>query len=399
MAIVEPFAALRPAPSFANQISAPPYDVLSTEEARQIVGENRFLNISKPEIDFAAGTDPYSPEIYAKGAENFKTLQDSGLLLQDPASSYYIYRQIMGEHAQTGLVAVVDCNEYESGVIKKHELTRPSKEDDRVRHMEALNAQTGLVFLTYRSLPSINGFIDKRVSAKPDFDFKASDGVQHTAWTISDTAGIDFLSSQFEDVDCLYIADGHHRSAAALRLCKARNGSGRSSRFIAVLFPDQQMQILAYNRIIKDLNGLSSDGFLGELKQVFEVKENFELSVKNELSLFLNGEWLGLRFRPEYISGDTPGESLDAALLQRHVLSPILGIEDSRTSDRIDFVGDIRGSVELEKRVESGWACAFKLFPTTIEDLQLVADSGGLMPPKSTWFEPKLRDGLFCHML
>ena len=306
----------------------------------------------------------------------------------------------MGDHSQIGLVALADCVQYESGEIKKHELTRPAKEDDRVRHMEALNSQTGLVFLTYRAQAAIDKFVAERTVAEPDYDFTAVDGVRHTAWTLADDDDISFLSDAFTKVDALYIADGHHRSAAAARVSKARDGSGGSDGFITVIFPDHQMQILAYNRVVKDLNGLSQDGFLVKLGEVFEFKDEGQPQAKNELALYLDGQWRLLKFKPEYTRDGTAEDSLDVALLQHHVLTPILRIDDPRTSSRIDFVGGIRGTDELEKRVDKqGWACAFSLHPTTISDLLAIADGGGLMPPKSTWFEPKLRDGLFCHNL
>jgi len=399
MANVQPFAALRPRAGDEASVSSPPYDVLSSVEARAMSEGNllSFLHVSKPEIDLGDAVDPYSDEVYAKGADNFRAMQNAGTLLQDTAPAFYLYRQIMGNHTQTGIVAVADCDEYGSGTIKKHELTRPAKEDDRVRHMEALNAQTGLVFLTYRSEVKVDAFVGDRCEAEPDFDFNAADGVQHTGWTVADEEGIEMLRGAFAGVEALYIADGHHRSAAAARVCNARAGSGNSGRFIAVIFPDHQMQILAYNRVVQDLNGMSPDLFLEALAVVFEIEGDAQPEAKGELAMFLQGQWRRLRFRPEYAKADLPQEGLDVALLQRHVLSPMLGIDDPRTSDRIEFVGGIRGITELERRAQSG--CAFAMHPTGIADLLAVADAGGLMPPKSTWFEPKLRDGLFCHML
>jgi len=402
MAKVMPFRALRPHPEQAGAISAPPYDVLSTEEARAMASDNQrsFLYVSKPEIDLPQGTDPYAPEVYGKGQENFDRLQAEGILAQNEVPAFYLYRQVMDGHSQTGLVALADCAQYESGEIKKHEVTRPAKEDDRVRHMEALNSQTGLVFLTYRARDAIDKFVAERTVAEPDYDFTAVDGVRHTAWTVADDDDVSFLRDAFAGVDALYIADGHHRSAAAARVSKARHGSDGSDGFVTVIFPDHQMQILAYNRVVKDLNGLSQDGFLVKLSEVFEFKDEGQPQAKNELALYLDGQWRLLKFKPEYTRGGTAEDSLDVALLQHHVLTPILGIDDPRTSSRIDFVGGIRGTDELEKRVDKqGWACAFSLHPTSIADLLAVADGGGLMPPKSTWFEPKLRDGLFCHNL
>ncbi len=359
-----------------------------------------FLRVSKPEIDLPQGTDPYASEVYEKGKVNLTRLQTEGVLIAEEIPSFYLYRQVMGDHSQIGLVALAECAQYESGEIKKHELTRPIKEDDRVRHMEALNSQTGLVFLTYRAVGAIDEFVAKRAEAKPDYDFTAVDGVRHTAWTVVDDDEISFVRDAFADVEALYIADGHHRSAAAARVSKARNGSGGSDGFITVIFPDHQMRILAYNRVVKTLNGLSQGEFLCKLDEVFEFVGERQPQAKNEVALYLGGQWRCLRFKADYAVGNTAEDSLDVALLQRHVLTPFLGIDDPRTSSCIDFVGGIRGSLELEKRVdENGWACAFSMHPTSIGDLLAVADGGGLMPPKSTWFEPKLRDGLFCHNL
>ena len=359
-----------------------------------------FLHVSKPEIDLPEGVDPYSAEVYAKGAENFQRMQAEGLLALEGKLGFYLYRQVMGEHSQTGLVALADCGEYVSGGIKKHELTRPAKEDDRVRHMEALDSQTGLVFLTYRAVTAIDSFVEERTAATADYDFVAADGVRHVAWSVTDEMGISFLEDAFATVDVLYIADGHHRSAAAARIYGARDGAGGSGGFITVIFPDHQMQILAYNRVVKDFNGLSSVEFLTQLEDVLHIVGEGQPEGKHEVSLYTEGTWRRLRFRDEVRAGGRAEDRLDVALLQEHVLEPILGIQDPRTSERIDFVGGIRGATELEQRVDDlGWACAFAMHPTSIDDLLVVADGGGLMPPKSTWFEPKLRDGLFCHSL
>ncbi|MBR89898.1 MAG: hypothetical protein CMO66_01305 [Verrucomicrobiales bacterium] len=402
MAKVKPFRALRPSARLAAEISAPPYDVLSTAEARAMAEGNdlSFLHVSKPEIDLPEGVDPYSAEVYAKGAENFQRMQAEGLLALEGKLGFYLYRQVMGEHSQTGLVALADCGEYVSGGIKKHELTRPAKEDDRVRHMEALDSQTGLVFLTYRAVTAIDSFVEERTAATADYDFVAADGVRHVAWSVTDEMGISFLEDAFATVDVLYIADGHHRSAAAARIYGARDGAGGSGGFITVIFPDHQMQILAYNRVVKDFNGLSSVEFLTQLEDVLHIVGEGQPEGKHEVSLYTEGTWRRLRFRDEVRAGGRAEDRLDVALLQEHVLEPILGIQDPRTSERIDFVGGIRGATELEQRVDDlGWACAFAMHPTSIDDLLAVADGGGLMPPKSTWFEPKLRDGLFCHSL
>jgi uncharacterized protein (DUF1015 family) len=404
MATIKPFAALRPRPELASQICELPYDVMSSDEARQMAAGNplSFLHISKPEIDLPPDTDVHAPEVYAKGRENFQRLISQGALRQDAQPAFYLYRQIMGNHSQTGLVAAASCEEYLRGVIKKHELTRPDKEDDRVRHIETLNSQTGPVFLSYRAVARLDEFVAKKEAEKPDVDFTVRDGVRHTAWTIGDVAGIKLIESEFAKIPFLYIADGHHRSSAAARVFQSRKGGGKSARFLSVIFPHNQMQILPYNRVLKDLNGLTPEQLLKKLDSLFEIKPGGPPSParKHELGLFLAGKWHGLKFRPQFTATSDPAEQLDLTLLQKHVLNPIFGIADQRTSKRINFVGGIRGTAELETLVDSGdYACAFSMFPTSIEDLMAIADAGGIMPPKSTWFEPKLRDAMFCHMI
>jgi uncharacterized protein (DUF1015 family) len=404
MATLKPFAALRPKPELAARICELPYDVMSSDEARDIAADNplSFLHVSKPEIDLPPGTNPYAPEVYAKGAENFQKLIRDGALKQDAQPCFYLYRQIMGQHSQVGLVATASCEEYLGGVIKKHELTRPDKEDDRVRHIEALNSQTGPVFLTYRASAELDKFVVQKISQEPEIDFTAKDGVQHTAWAIADGNGIKFIETQFSKISFLYIADGHHRSAAAARVFQSRRGAGQSGRFLAVIFPHNQMQILPYNRVLKDLNGQSPEQLLEILGKVFAIDPNGAAlpAGKHELGFYLQGKWRTLAFRKKLIPTDNPVDSLDVSLLQQLVLGPIFRIDDPRTSKRINFVGGIRGTAELEKLVNSGeYACAFSMFPTSIEDLMSIADAGGIMPPKSTWFEPKLRDAMFCHLI
>lgn len=404
MATLKPFAALRPKPELAAQICELPYDVMNSGEAREIAAGNpySFLHVSKPEIDLEPGVDVYSEAVYAKGAENFRLLQEQGALVQDSQLGYYLYRQIMADHAQVGLVAAASCAEYDAEIIKKHELTRPAKEDDRVRHIDALDSQTGPVFLTYRADAKVDAFVDRVIATEPDIDFTAEDGVQHTAWNVFDAEDIAFLQAKFEAIDFLYIADGHHRSAAASRVNASRTGAGQSGFFLTVTFPHNQMKILAYNRAVKDLNGLDAESFLEQLGTIFEITEGGAggCGTKNELGLYLNGTWRRLVFKTEFAKADTLMDELDVALLQNHVLSPMLAIDDPRTSDRIDFIGGIRGTAELERLVDGGdYACAFSMYPTSIEDLMAIADAGGIMPPKSTWFEPKLRDAMFCHMI
>jgi len=404
MATLKPFAALRPAPELAAQICQLPYDVMSSEEARALAAGQplSFLHVSKPEIDLPPGTDLYAPEVYAQGAANFQKLIAQGALRQDAQPCFYLYRQIMGAHVQVGLVAAASCEEYLSNVIKKHEFTRPDKEDDRVRHIEALNSQTGPVFLTYRAVAAFDAFVAKSITAPPAVDFTAEDGVRHTSWVIADAADIAFVTEQFAQIPALYIADGHHRSAAAGRVYQARQGAGHSGEFLTVIFPHNQMQILPYNRVLKDLNGMSSYELTLQLEKVFDTVRvgPAQPTEKNVLSWYIDGAWHRLSFRSEFQWIEDPIESLDVTLLQKHVLAPIFGIDDPRTSKRINFVGGIRGTGELEKLVDSGeYACAFSMFPTSIEDLMTIADAGGIMPPKSTWFEPKLRDAMFCHQI
>ena len=404
MAIVKPFAALRPDPGLASRICELPYDVMSSEEARLLAAGNplSFLHVSKPEIDLPPATDIYASEVYAKGRENFQRLIAQRALRQDPQPYFYLYRQVMGAHIQTGLVAAASCEDYLKGIIRKHELTRPEKEDDRVRHIEALDSQTGPVFLVYDASQAMDKFVAGKTAEPTNIDFTSSDGVRHTAWVIADAAGIRFIEAEFSRMPRLYIADGHHRSAAAARVFQKRKGAGESAFFLSVIFPHNQMQILSYNRVLKDLSGMSPEQLLEKLTGVFDITRPGAATPrrKHELGLYLGGQWQTLRVRPPFTAATETIDTLDVTLLQQHVLEPLFGIADPRTSKRINFVGGIRGTAELEKLVNSGeYACAFSLFPTSIEDLMTIADAGGIMPPKSTWFEPKLRDAMFCHMI
>lgn len=404
MADIRPFAALRPKPELASQICELPYDVMSSNEARDMAKGNAlsFLRVSKPEIDLDPGIAPDDPAVYAKGSENFKKLQDQGALFQDEAPYYYLYRQIMGSHAQIGLVAAASCQEYLDGVIQKHEFTRPDKEDDRVRHLEALSAQTGPVFLTYRRRDDMDQLVAERVAQDPEVDFTAGDGVRHSAWTVADPDQIQKIRDIFADIPRLYIADGHHRSAAAGRVYQSMNGAGTSGQFLTVIFPDNQMQILPYNRALKDLNGLTPDELLSRLAEVCEVEAPgaAQPASARTLGFYMGGQWRSLKFKADKIPTENPIGSLDVSLLQDLILAPMLGIDNPRTNKRIEFIGGIRGTGELEKRVNNGeFACAFSMYPTGIHELMEIADQDGVMPPKSTWFEPKLRDGLFSHLI
>ncbi|MEI6075676.1 MAG: DUF1015 family protein [Verrucomicrobiota bacterium] len=403
MATLKPFAALRPKSELAAHICELPYDVMSSAEARDMAAGNplSFLHVSKPEIDLPAGTDLYSAPVYAQGRENFQRLIAQGALQQDGQPYFYLYRQIMGPHSQVGLVAVASCEEYLQNLIKKHEFTRPDKEDDRVRHIEALNSQTGPVFLTYRAVAAFDAFVAGKIAGAPTVDFTAKDGVRHTSWTISSPADLEFVAAQFAKIPCLYIADGHHRSAAAGRVFQSRQGAGQSGQFLAVIFPHNQMQILSYNRVLKDLNGHTPEQLLEKLAKVFTFAAGAPVpEARHELGFYFLGRWHTLRIKPQFTATSDPIDRLDVTILQQQILAPLFGIDDPRTSKRINFVGGIRGPAELEKLVNSGeYACAFSLFPTSIEDLMAIADAGGIMPPKSTWFEPKLRDAMFCHLI
>jgi len=404
MALVKPFAALRPKPELASQICELPYDVMSSDEARALAAGNplSFLHVSKPEIDLPPETDPHAPEVYAKGLANFQKLIQAGALRQDAEPGFYLYRQIMGGHTQTGLVAAASCVEYQRGIIRRHEQTRVDKETDRVRHIETLNAQTSPVFLTYPAVRTLDGFIAERTADKPEIDFTAKDGVRHMSWTLQGSHHIKFIETQFARIPGLYIADGHHRSAAAARVYESCQGAGESGRFLAVIFPHDQMQVLPYNRVLKDLNGWGPEQLLEILGTIFAIDARGTAAParEHELGLYLAGQWHTLAFRHQILETRDARELLDVTLLQKHVLEPVFGIDDPRTNQRIQFVGGIRGTAELERLVNSGeFACAFSMFPVSTETLMAISDAGGVMPPKSTWFEPKLRDGMFCHLI
>jgi uncharacterized protein (DUF1015 family) len=412
MSLIRPFRGLRPAAGRADDVVAPPYDVLNTAEARERAAGRpfSFLHISKPEIDLPEGTDPYSPAVYEKGKENFRKLVEEGVLVRDETPCYYFYRLVMGEHVQTGLVVAASVADYDTNRIRKHEFTRPDKEDDRVRQIDALNAQTDPVFLTYRHADTIDAIADKVTATEADIDVTADDGVRHTIWVCRDPADIDTITSTFDAMDCIYIADGHHRSAAASRVCAARKQANAShtgeedyNYFLSVVFPDNQMQILDYNRVITDLNGNSPEAFINALQNAFRVIESSQ-PVKpqgtGEFGMYLKGQWYKLAIKPALVPADDPVGRLDVSLLANNLIDPVLGISDPRRDKRIDFIGGIRGLKELERRVDSGeMAVAFSLYPTSLDQLMDVADANEVMPPKSTWFEPKLADGLVSHML
>lgn len=406
MSLIRPFAGLRPVPEHAADVVAPPYDVLSSAEARTRA-EGRpwsFLHISKAEIDLPENTDPYDPAVYARSAENLHKMLAEGILMREHKDCYYVYRMIMNGHTQTGLVAVASVTDYDTNRVRKHEYTRPAKEDDRVRQIEALNAQTGPVLLAYKSQPDIDAILEAVTKTQPLVDVTADDKVRHTFWVVDDDETIQKLTAGFDAMEAIYIADGHHRSAAASRVAKTKGGDGNqnSDYFLSVIYPHKQMKILDYNRVIADLNELSTEELLKKVESAFSVSAESS-AVKpgrpGEFGMYVDGQWYRLNIDAELIPDD-PVQSLDVSLLANHLIEPILGISDPRTDSRIDFVGGIRGLGELEKRVDSGeMAVAFSLYPTSMEALMAVADANEVMPPKSTWFEPKLADGLVSHVL
>ena len=408
MAVIRPFRALRPQVDHAEAVASVPYDVVNTDEARALAHGNplSFLHVSRPEIDLPAGTDIHSDAVYRKAVENFEKLIAECPMEKESEPSLYLYRLIMGTHEQFGIVACCSVDEYDNSTIRKHERTRRDKEDDRTRHMLMLKAQTGPVFLTYRHRADIDEQVSAAINAAPLYDLTAADGVQHTIWRLSDT---DSLVKSFESVPLLYIADGHHRAASASRARAelkeqsfAHTGKEDYNYFLTVIFPDSQMQILAYNRTVKDLNGLTQEQFLAGVKEQFTVAENAgpEPPERGNWSMYLDGKWYGLQLSPATTLPSGTVAALDVSILQDRLLDPILGIKDVRTDKRVDFIGGLRGTKELERLVDEGKAAvAFSLFPTTVSELLMVSDANEIMPPKSTWFEPKLRDGLLIHTI
>ena len=412
MPLIRPFTGLRPAPGRAAEVIAPPYDVLSTEEARaKAAGKPwSFLHISKPEIDLPAGTDPYSAPVYAKARENLDRMTAGGVLVRDPAPCYYVYRLVMGNHTQTGLVAAASVAEYDVNRVRKHEHTQADKENDRVRQIDALNAQTGPVMVAYPAAKEVDDMLARASSGAPDAEATGDGGVRHSLWIVRDAQAQAGITRAFDAMPAIYIADGHHRSAAASRVAAARKaanprhtGDESYNYFLTVVFPHRQMQILDYNRVVADLNGMDAASFLDRVKRNFSVEPvrgQAKPAKRGEFGLYLPGQWHRLAIRPELVPANDPVASLDARLLSDHLLAPVLGIQDARGDKRIDYVGGIRGLAELEKRVGSGgMAAAFALYPTSMEDTMAVAEARKIMPTKSTWFEPKLADGLVSHVL
>ena len=423
MVQVKPFKGLRPKPDMVDKVASPPYDVLSSEEARRKTEGNpySFLHVVKPEIDLDPSIDVHDASVYEKGAANLRRLIEEDVMIRDTKPNFYAYKLRMGEHEQIGLVALASVDDYEADRVKKHEHTRPDKEQDRVNHIDRQNAQAGPVFLTYRADAKVDALMEKAMSKDPVYDFTGDYDIQHTFYVIDDESLIRDIEDTFKQIDSLYVADGHHRSAAAqrvrdLRMQNNKDHTGKESYnyFLTVIFPDSQMQILDYNRVVKDLNDLSVDQFLDRVSETFDVdllgpsggccgqdhSESFRPAHTDEFGLYIDGQWYRLVAKTGSFDKSDPIDSLAVSILQNNILSSILNIQDPRTDDRVQFVGGIRGLKALEYLVDNGeYAAAFALYPTTIAQLLAVADAGKVMPPKSTWFEPKLRSGIVVHML
>ena len=401
---IRPFSAVRPTPEKASAVAAVPYDVVDTAEARALAAGNpvSFLHVSRPEIDMPEGTDCASPEAYAQAKKALDGLRASGALVQDPDPKFYAYRQVMGNHAQTGIVATFDAKDYLAGVLKQHEKTRKDKEDDRTRHIEILKAHTGPAFLTYKDDPAIDAIVAEACAGAPLYDFVAPDGIRHTVWEIAygHECRADELVELFARIPAAYIADGHHRSAAASRYAKENDFAGESRWYLAVAFPASQLKILPYNRLVADLNGLTAEQLLAKAGEIFTVTEVADgmPAAGRHARMFLAGKWYDLAW--EVPAGTDVVSSLDVSVLQDRFLAPVLGIDDPRTSPRMSFMGGVRPLDELKGRVEAGRdAVAFSMYPVTVGEMMDIADAGAVMPPKSTWFEPKLRSGLFVHVV
>jgi len=417
MADIRPFKGLRPKENLVEKIASPPYDVLNSEEAREMVKDNpySFLHVVKPEIDLPKSVDHYSEKVYKKAEENLKKLIEKNWMIQDKKNCFYIYKQKMEEHEQIGIMAAASVDDYENNIIKKHEYTRKAKEEDRTKHVDTLDANTGPVFLTYKSKKELDKIINEYIkNNKPVYDFTSDDGikVEHVFWVVNDDETISKIKNNFENIDVLYIADGHHRSKAAQRardIKKEQNdnhtGDEEYNYFLSVIFPHNQMYIMDYNRVVKDLNNNTDKEFVNKIKEKFEVEKYldsnpFKPEKKHQFGMYLDGSWYKLEAKNDSYDSNDPIQSLDVAILQNNLLTPILDIGNPRTDNRINFVGGIRGMNELEKLVDSGdYEVAFSMYPTSIEQLMDVADADKVMPPKSTWFEPKLRSGICVHLL
>lgn len=414
MAVLKAFKGIRPTEKLANKVAALPYDVMNSDEAREMVVGNpySFLHVDKPEVDLDKSIDLYDKRVYEKANENLRGMIANGTLVKDGKDNLYIYKEIMNGRPQVGLVGCTSIDDYINNKIKKHEFTRADKEQDRINHVDYTNANTGPIFLTYKAKKEINDVINNWMTDhKPVYDFVSEDGVSHTVWVIDDNSKIQKLESEFKSIDYLYIADGHHRAASAVKVGIKRreqnpnfDGTEEFNFFLAVLFPDEQLYIMDYNRVVKDLNGNTKDEFMAKVGEKFTIEEfngtgQYKPEAKHKVGMFLEGKWYKLTAKAGTFNEKDPVDRLDVSIMQKNLLTPILGIEDPRTDKRIDFIGGIRGLSELERRVNEGMKVAFAMFPTSIEDLMDIADAGKVMPPKSTWFEPKLRSGLFIHEL
>ena len=404
MADIRPFEAIMPAKGYEDKIAALPYDVYNRAEALEVVKANpdSFLRIDRAETNFDDSVDTYDDRVYAKADSLIKEWIKEGKFVKSDKASFYLYQEIMDGRPQTGIVACASVLDYKNNVIKKHENTLAAKEKDRIRHIDTCNMQTGPIFLAFRSESDMDAFIDEHIKKEAHFDFVSEDGIGHKVWIIDDSDDVAFIEAFFAKKDALYIADGHHRCASACRVGESRHEEGKvkeSDYFLSVLFPENQLKIMDYNRVVKDLNGLSEEEFLDSLETYYEIKESsqdFHPAEKGECGMYLGDSWYKLKIKEEWTSSD-PVEGLDVSLLQKYVLDGILDIKDPKTDSRIDFVGGIRGLKELERRCSADCVVAFAMYPTDIRELFDVADAGRLMPPKSTWFEPKLRSGLFLH--
>lgn len=417
MAVVKAFKGIRPVKELASKIAALPYDVMNSDEAREMVVGNphSFLHVDRPEIDLDPSIDVHDPKVYEKARENLDRMITDGEFIQDDEPCLYIYRQIMNGRSQTGIVFCASIDDYMNNVIKKHEFTRADKEQDRINHVDYCDANTGPIFLTYKedqiASEIIDAWIQNESKRKPVYNFVAEDGITHIVWVIDNDIIISELIDLFNEIDYLYIADGHHRSASAVKVGLKRRaenpdytGDEEFNYFLAVAFPDNDLMVMDYNRVVKDLNGLTKDELINKLQEKFIVTEStsegpVKPSKKHTFGMYVEDKWYLLEAKDGIYNAEDPIDSLDVAILQNNVLTPILGIEDVRTSDRIDFIGGIRGLKELEKRVHNDMKIAFSMYPTEVNDIMDVADIGEVMPPKSTWFEPKLRSGLFIHEL
>ena len=412
MASVKPFRGLRPRADIAAQVASLPYDVMDSEEARAITKDNpySFLRVTKSEVDLPAGTPVHSLAVYEKARENLQDMIEKGILAQDDKPCFYIYRQQMGSHIQVGLVAAASVEEYKTNQIRKHELTRPDNEQDRVDHITAPEAQSGAVFLTYKASETVNALLSQCMAKTPVYDFTTDDGIIHTFFVVDEEAKIKAIEQAFQRIETLYIADGHHRSAAAARVydhCRANNpnhtGEEAYNRFLTVIFPHSMMKIMDYNRVVTDLNGLTQEEFVAKVQEKFDIAPCTRTSCKAEyphyFGMYLDGAWYKLVAKENSFNAKDSLERLDVNILQNNLLQPILGIQDPRTDKRIGFVGGIRGIKELERLVDNGqYKVAFSMYPTSIKELMEIADAGQIMPPKSTWFEPKLRDAMVVHL-